>query len=84
MQSFIIALFLASLTIVYVLEPLLDAQEQEEQEEVIIAEPIKPVEVNYDYKIDLRPDFIVVYSRGGNIDTIPHGRLEYFFERDNM
>jgi len=39
---------------------------------------------NYDYEIDLRPDYIVVYSKHGNIDTIPFGKLEYFFEQDNQ
>ena len=39
---------------------------------------------NYDYEIDLKQDYIIVYSKGGNVDTIPHGKLEAFFERDNM
>lgn len=51
-------------------------------------EPTKPyertIEYEVDYEIDLKPNYIIVYSRGGNIDTIPFGALEAFFERDNM
>jgi len=40
--------------------------------------------VEQDYEIDLRPNYIIVYSKNGNIDTIPFGSLEAFFERDNL
>lgn len=46
--------------------------------------------VEHDYEIDLKQDYIIVYSKGGNVDTIPYSMendcspLEAFFERDNM
>lgn len=47
--------------------------------------PIKEIHcVEADYEIDLKPNYIIVYSQNGNVDTIPHGTLEAFFERDNM
>ena len=51
--------------------------------EIIDAIP-KQNQINYDYEIDLKPNYIIVYSQGGNVDTIPHGTLEDFFERDNL
>jgi len=53
----------------------------------IITNEIKknqPHKVKYDYEIDLQPKFIIVYSKHGNVDTIPYGILENFFEMDNL
>ena len=52
---------------------------------------IDKTEPKHDYKVDLRPNYIIVYSKGGNVDTIPYSidrgcmsPIEGFFERDNM
>lgn len=51
----------------------------------------KEHKVDYDYEIDLKPNYIIVYSRGGNVDTIPYAinkdcvsPIEAFFESDNI
>ena len=54
--------------------------------------PIQEVHcVETDYEIDLKPNYIIVYSKNGNVDTIPYAidrdcisPIEAFFERDNM
>jgi len=52
---------------------------------------IDKTEPKHDYKVDLKPNYIIVYSKGGNVDTIPYSidrgcmsPIEGFFERDNL
>jgi len=40
--------------------------------------------MDYNYQLDLQPDYIIIYSKDGNIDTIPYGKLERFLENDNQ
>jgi len=63
----------------------MDNRFKEIKSDIHIAEP------KHDYKVDLRPNYIIVYSKGGNVDTIPYSidrgcmsPIEGFFERDNM
>ncbi|MCB1712316.1 MAG: hypothetical protein KDH96_07530 [Candidatus Riesia sp.] len=69
----IIIIIAASLILTFTVEYLIDTQEQQEQQKI-----------DYNYKIDLKQDYYIIYDNHGKVDTVAHGELEEFIINDNM